>query len=66
MLLPQDRLKAAEEKLDFTTRLTLTEELKDLPFSAVWAEFCVRQNTPTGAQLIADLDAYQASVANRS
>ena len=66
MLLPQDRLKAAEAKLDFTTRLTLTEELKDLPFSAVWAEFCDRQDAPTGAQLIADLDAYQASVANRS
>lgn len=66
LLLPQQRLKAAEEKLDFTTRLAVTEEMKDLPFGAVWAEFCNRQNVPTGATLIADLAAYQASVANRS
>ena len=66
LLLPEERLKAAEERLDFTTRLALTEELKDLPFSAVWAEFCKRQNVPAGTNLIADLDAYQASVADRS
>ena len=66
LLLPQERLKTAEEKLDFTTRLMLTEELKDLPFAAVWNEFCDRQNAPVGANLIADLDAYQASVAGRS
>ena len=66
LLLPEGRLKAAEEKLDFTTRLALTEELKDLPYGAVWAEFCNRQNVPSGAKLIADLDAYQASVAGRN
>ncbi len=65
LLLPQERLKAAEARLDYTARLMLTEELKDLPFAEIWAEFCARQNVPTGAQLIADLDAYQASVANR-
>lgn len=65
MLLPQARLKAAEERLDFTTRLVLTEELKDLPYGAVWAEFCTRQGVPAGAPLAAELDAYQASVAHR-
>jgi L-rhamnose isomerase len=65
LLLPQAKLKAAEEKLDFTTRLILTEELKDLPFAAVWAEFCARLEVPTGAALIADLDTYQMSVATR-
>ena len=63
LLLPQDQLKQAEEALDFTTRLVLTEELKDLPFAAVWAEFCARMDAPVGHTLIADLDAYQASVA---
>ena len=65
LLLPQAALKAAEEKLDFTTRLMLTEEAKDLPFGAVWAEFCARHDRPVGKALIADLDAYQASVAGR-
>ena len=65
LLLPQAPLKAAEEALDFTTRLVLTEELKDLPFAAVWAEFCARLDAPVGRTLISDLDAYQASVATR-
>ncbi|MBU1174620.1 MAG: L-rhamnose isomerase [Alphaproteobacteria bacterium] len=65
LLLPQEKLKAAEERLDFTTRLMLTEEIKDLPFAAIWAEFCARKDVPAGASLIADLNAYQASVAHR-
>ena len=65
LLLPQAQLKAAEEKLDFTTRLVLTEELKDLPFAAVWAEFCDRNEVPVGQALAAELDAYQASVSGR-
>ncbi len=65
LLLPQEPLKKAEEALDFTTRFMLTEELKDLPFTAVWAEFCARLDVPVGRTLITDLDAYQASVATR-
>ncbi|MCB1336005.1 MAG: L-rhamnose isomerase [Maritimibacter sp.] len=65
LLLPQAALKAAEERLDFTSRLMLSEEAKDLPFGAVWAEFCARAGVPTGQALIAGLDAYQASVAGR-
>jgi len=66
LLLPQDRLKAAEAKLDFTTRLVLTEEAKDLPAGAVWAEVCARAEVPTGQKLLAEIDAYQASVAGRA
>ena len=66
LLLPQLKLKQAEEALDYTTRLVLTEELKDLPFATVWAEFCERMGVPTGRQLVSDLDAYQASVSDRN
>lgn len=65
LLLPQARLKASEAALDYTTRLILTEELKDLPFASVWDEFCQRQNVPTGAALLDQLTAYQAKVAGR-
>ena len=65
LLLPQERLKSLEQNLDFTGRLILTEELKDLPFSAVWNEFCARQNVPVGAQLMDSLTAYQSSVSGR-
>lgn len=65
LLRPWDRLRAAEDALDFTARLTLSEEIKDLPYGAVWAEFCARHAAPTGQPLISDLDAYRASVADR-
>lgn len=63
ILQPWSQLRKAEDRLDFTTRLTMTEELKDLPFAAIWAEFCARMDAPSGKVLIADLDAYQARVA---
>jgi len=64
-LIPFGRLRAAEESMDFTTRLTVTEEIKDLPFGAVWTELCARTERPVGMNLIDALDAYQASVAGR-
>lgn len=64
-LLPQARLKAMEEQLDFTGRLVLTEEAKDLPFAPVWAEHCARAEVPVAADLLAELQTYQARVAGR-
>ena len=65
LLTPLDRLRQAEDALDFTARLILTEELKDLPYGAVWAEVCQRADIPTGQKLMGELEAYQASVADR-
>lgn len=65
LLLPQARLRTAETGLDFTTRLMITEELKSLPFGAVWDEFCLRADRPVGLPLIGALNDYQASVAGR-
>ena len=64
-LMPQAQLKAAEAALDFSARLILTEEAKDLPFGAVWAELCARADLPTGRALSSALAGYQASVAGR-
>lgn len=65
LLRPWDRLKSAETALDFTARLTLTEELKDLPYSAVWSEFCSRCEVPVGKSFIDELGTYQESVVDR-
>lgn len=65
LLTPMNQLRDAETRLDFTARLTLTEEMKDLPYGVVWSEFCDRNGTPTGLPLIRELDAYQAAVAAR-
>lgn len=65
-LMPQAQLKATEAALDFTARLILTEEAKDLPFGAVWDELCARADLPAGQALASALAGYQASVAGRS
>ena len=65
LLMPQKELKITEASLDFTRRLVLTEELKDLPFGSVWEEFCRRHNVTTGLGLSNTLDAYQSSVSSR-
>lgn len=65
LLLPLERMKQAETALDFTTRFVLSEEVKDLPFGAIWQEFCTRAERPTGQMLLRELDSYQARVATR-
>ena len=65
LLLPLESLKTAETALNFTKRLIVTEEVKDLPYGAVWQEFCVRMDVPTGLNLMSALDTYQSSVAER-
>lgn len=65
LLRPWDRLRAAEDTLDFTARLVMTEELKDLPYGAVWERFCTQLDVPGGQTLIRELDVYQKSVADR-
>ncbi|WP_327795437.1 L-rhamnose isomerase [Harenicola maris] len=65
LLAPWDELKRAESRLDFTTRFMATEEIKDLPYGAVWSEFCARMEVATGKALIADLARYQKKVEAR-
>ena len=64
-LKPWKHLRDAENTLDFTKRLTITEELKDLPYGLVWEEFCTRHSVPAGQPLIKDLEGYQNSVSDR-
>jgi L-rhamnose isomerase len=65
LLAPWDSLKSAEDGLDYTSRLVVTEEIKDLPYAVVWAEFCERMGVPSGQLLVSDLNRYQESVAGR-
>ncbi|HEX9115122.1 MAG TPA: L-rhamnose isomerase, partial [Anaerolineae bacterium] len=46
LLEPTGRLRELEAGGDYTARLALLEELKGLPWAAVWDEFCLQQNVP--------------------
>lgn len=65
LLMPWDQLKGAQDRLDFTARLSITEEYKDMPFGSVWSEFAARADVPNGPALIRELDRYQGTVASR-
>lgn len=62
LLEPTRALREAEAGGDFTSRLALQEELKALPFGAVWGEFCARQNVPGGLDWIGEVRAYEETV----
>ena len=62
LLEPADRLRAAEVAGDHTTRLALLEELRTLPFGAVWDEHCRRQEVPVGPAWLAEVKDYERRV----
>ena len=46
LLEPYKTLQTLEWNFDFTNRLVMTEELKVMPWAAVWSEYCSRSNVP--------------------
>lgn len=62
LLEPVDRLQSAERAGDLTSRLALMEEAKSLPWSAVWEEWCRRQNVPIGAEWMKETRRYESTL----
>ena len=61
LLQPQEVLKSYENKGQFFQRLALLEELKTLPFGAVWDYYCYKQNVPIGKDWIKVVEDYEKS-----
>lgn len=62
LLTPNEDLKKAQEEADFTRVLQGLEELKTLPFGAVWAEFCARNEVPEDGKWYPEVKAYERNV----
>lgn len=62
LLEPADRLRQAEANGDFTSRLAMLEELKTLPYGAVWDYYCARSEVPVGPAWLAEAKAYEKNV----
>ncbi len=62
LLEPTAQLRDAERAGDYTTRLALLEELKTMPFAAVWDYYCLQQNVPVGRRWMEDVKQYEADV----
>jgi L-rhamnose isomerase len=62
LLEPSAKLRGFEDAGDHTSRLALLEELKSLPFGAVWDEHCRRANVPVGAAWLPLVKDYEKTV----
>jgi len=59
---PIDALRKFEGENDYTSRLALLEELKTLPFGAVWDYYCLRAGVPVGPAWLAEIKTYEKDV----
>jgi L-rhamnose isomerase len=65
LLEPTATLRRLESEMDFTQRLMLFEEMKSLPWTAVWDYHCAQQNVPVGACWFDEVRRYEREVLSR-
>ncbi|MFN8529699.1 MAG: L-rhamnose isomerase [Anaerolineae bacterium] len=62
---PSEMLCQLEQAGDFTSRLGLLEELKGLPFGAVWDQYCLQEGVPVGFAYMDEIKAYEKAVLSK-
>ena len=62
---PTAALRKVELKMDFTERLVRLEEMKSLPWAAVWDYYCAQKGVPVGAAWFDEVRQYEAQVLSK-
>lgn len=62
LLEPISQLRKMEVDGDFTSRLALVEEVKALPFGAIWDYYCDKQGVPVGMAWLDEVKRYEKDV----
>jgi L-rhamnose isomerase len=65
LLEPTDKLRHMENEGDFTGRLALLEELKTMPFGAVWDYHCEKMGVPAGMAWLEEVRSYERDVLSK-
>lgn len=65
LLEPTSLLIAAENSSNYTQRLALLEELKTLPWQAVWDFYCLNSNVPVGMDFMEVIHDYEEKVLSK-
>jgi len=65
LLEPTDTLRKLEQHADYTARLATLEELKTLPWTAVWDYYCAKNNIPTGLDWLSEVKKYEKDVLSK-
>ena len=63
-LQPHAQMKKLQDEAKFTDLLVLSEEIKTLPYGAVWEEYLRRQNTP-GSEWFGEVRKYEKEVLSK-
>lgn len=62
LLEPTDKLRQMEINGDYTSRLAMLEELKTLPFGAIWDHYCMKSDVPVAEAWLDEVKAYERDV----
>ncbi len=62
---PTDQLREFESSGDYTSRLAMLEELKTMPFGAVWDYYCLQSDVPVGSSWLDEVRSYEADVLSK-
>jgi L-rhamnose isomerase len=65
LLQPIDQLRTFEATGNYTARLAMLEELKTLPFGAVWDFYCQQSDVPLGPAWMENVNQYEREVLSR-
>ena len=65
MLDPIADMRKQEKSGDYTSRLATLEEMKTMPFAAVWDYYCQSQDVPVGLAWLKELKKYEAEVQSK-
>ena len=65
LLEPTETMLKAELDMDFTQRLVMLEELKTMPWAAIWDYYCVQQNVPVGISWFEEVKQYEKDVLSK-
>ena len=65
MLQPHKKLMEYEENGQNYQRLALLEDLKAMPWGAVWHEYCRRMNVPEDLEWIKEIEQYETDVLSK-
>ena len=66
LLEPTALLKKEEDAWDFTSRMARQEEIKTLPWSAVWRYYCESENIPDDFSFMQEIKEYEKKITNRN
>ncbi|MCP4751272.1 MAG: L-rhamnose isomerase [Proteobacteria bacterium] len=65
LLEPTAELKAIEAGGDYTVRFAMLEELKTMPFAAVWDYYCMRMAVPVGMDWMDHVKRYEEDILSK-